>query len=232
MKPFQKSITYLMAVATILVSGVLYFSSCTHDNELLVSNGPKIERGDLKLNFPADTKLTYDKTHGNVGWGTAYLGGLSTLTGRFNSFGMTTFNFDESNADGINFEAWVWINSVNTSEPGRDGGCLQTTFGTTTSMTTETANVAILKSKSVELSTTDKGYNVKCDFTFHGVTKEITGKLMYDGETTTGSGATLKTVYGFSFDFQFLAQTDFGIVSTNIADKIDIKCNAIFRQVP
>jgi hypothetical protein len=46
----------------------------------------------------------------------------------------------------------------------------------------------------------------------------------------SGSGATAKNVYGFSFDFQFLAKTDFGIVSTSIADKVDIKCNAIFRQ--
>jgi hypothetical protein len=55
---------------------------------------------------------------------------------------------------------------------------------------------------------------------------------MYDGKTETGSGATLKYVYGFSFDFQFLAKTDFGIVSNNIADNITVKCNAIFRALP
>ncbi len=219
------------AVAVIMLSGIVYMGSCRHDNELLVSNGAQIVRGDQKVSL-TDPKVSYDKTHGNVAWETPYLGGLANLTGRFNSFGMTTFNFDESNAAGINFEGWVWINSVNTSEPGRDGGCLQTTFGTTTIMTTETANLAILKSKSVELSTTDKGYIVKCDFTFHGVTKEITGKLMYDGVTTTGAGATLKYVYGFSFDFQFLAKTDYLITSNNIADKVDIRCNAIFRALP
>ncbi|MDP9229269.1 MAG: YceI family protein [Bacteroidota bacterium] len=229
MKLHNKS--HVWAVAVIMLSGMVYIASCRHDNDLLISNGPKIERGTQKLSM-TDPKVSYDKTHGNVQWGTAYLGGLSTLTGRFNSFGMTTFNFDESNAAGINFEAWVWINSVNTSEPGRDKGCLQTTFGTDTTMTTQTANVAILKSKSVELSTTDKGYIVKCDFTFHGVTKEITGKLMYDGVLTTGAGATLKYVYGFSFDFQFLAKTDYLITSNSIADKVDIKCNAIFRALP
>jgi polyisoprenoid-binding protein YceI len=221
----------VLAAAVIVLSGMVYMSGCRHDNELLISNGPQIVRGTQKVSL-TDTKVTYDKSHGNVQWGTAYLGGLSTLTGRFNTFGMTTFNFDESSATGINFEAWVYINSVNTSEPGRDGGCLQTTFGTTTLMTTETANVAILKSKSVELSTTDKGYNVKCDLTFHGITKEITGKLMYDGVLTTGADATLKYVYGFTFSFQFLAKTDFLIVSNNIADKIDVTCNAIFRALP
>jgi polyisoprenoid-binding protein YceI len=232
MKRFSKNATLLMAVSTIMLSGLMYISSCTRDNELLVSNGPKIERGTQVLKFPADTKVSHDKSHSNVGWETPYLGGLSMLTGRVNTFGITTFNFDEANPANTNLEAWVWINSVNTSEPGRDGGCLQTTFGTTTTMTTDPANVATIKSKSVELSTTDKGYVVKFDFTFHGVTKELTGKLMYDGKTETGTGATLKYVHGFSFDFQFLAKTDFGIVSTNIADNIAIKTNAIFRVLP
>jgi polyisoprenoid-binding protein YceI len=205
-----------------------YIISCKHENELLISTGPKIERGTLVLNFPSDTKVSYDKTHGNVGWETPFLGGLSNLTGRFNTFGMNTFNFDEANPANSKFEAWVWVNSVNTSEPGRDGGCLQTTFGTTTAMTTDAANVAIIRSKSIEKSTSDKGYIVKFDLIFHGATKELTGKLMYDGVVTTGSGAAVKNTYGFSFDFQFLAKTDFGIVSNNVADNITVKCNAIF----
>ena len=226
----KKSAAFLV-IGSFLGTALLY-TSCRHDNELLISNGPKIERGTQKLNFPSDPKVSFDKTHGNIGWETPYLGGLSNLTGRFNTFGMTTFNFDEADPAGTNFEAWVWINSVNTSEPGRDQGCLQTTFGTTTSMTTEAANVATIKSKSIELSTADKGYIVKFDFTFHGFTKELTGKLMYTGKTTTGSGATLKNVYGFEFNFQFLAKTDFGITSNNIADNVNVKCNVIFRQLP
>jgi len=220
----------ILLALLVLITGYGYIIGCTHENELLITSGPKIERGTQVLKFPSDGTLSYDKAHGNVGWETPYMGGLSTLTGRFNTFGMTTFNFDEANPANTNFEAWVWVNSVNTSEPGRDGGCLQTTFGTTTAMTTDAANLAIIKSKSVELSTTDKGYIVKFDFTFHGVTKELTGKLLYDGVITTGTGSTLKNVYGFSFDFQFLAKTDFGIVSNNVADNITVKCNAIFRQ--
>ena len=207
-----------------------YAVSCTHDDAILSSAGPKIERGTQVLSL-TDTKVSFDKTHSNVGWETAYLGGLSLLTGRFDTLGITTFNFDEANAAAINFEAWVWINKVNTSEPGRDKGCLQTTFGVTTAMTSDVANIAKIKTKSVELSTTDKGYIVKFDLTFHGVTKELTGKFFYDGKTVTGAGATAKNVYGFSFDFQILAKTDFLIASTNIADKVSIKCNAIFRQV-
>lgn len=218
-----------LLIIAILLTGIAYLAACTHDDAIISTSGTKIVRGTQTLSL-TDPKVSFDKTHGNVGWETAYMGGLSILSGRFDTFGISTFNFDEANPANTNFEAWVWVNRVNTSEPGRDKGCLQTTYGVNTTMTTEVANVAKIKSKSVELSTTDKGYIVKFDFTFHGVTKELTGKLLYDGMLVSGSGATAKNVYGFSFNFQFLAKTDFGIVSSSIADKVDIKCNAIFRQ--
>lgn len=226
MKPAKRLSFWILAV---MISGYAYMASCTHDNDLITGTGPSIVRGTEKVTM-TDPKVSFDKSHSNVGWGTAYLGSTAILTGRFNTFGFTSFNFDEPNISGISFEAWVQINSVNTGEPGRDGGCLQTTFGTTTGMTTETANVAILKSKSVELSKTDKGYIVKCDFTFHGVTKEVTGKLQFMGKGVSGSGATAKNVYGFSFEFQFLAKTDYAISSSSIADNVTVTCNAIFRQ--
>lgn len=216
-------------IIALLLTSFGYIVSCTHDDEIISSAGPKIERGTQTLSL-TDTKVSFDKTHSNVGWETAYLGELSILSGRFDTLGFTTFNFDEANPANTSFEAWVWINRVNTSEPGRDKGCLQTTFGTTTSMTNEVANIAKIKTTAVELSTTDKGYIVKFDMTFHGVTKSLTGKLNYSGKSVTGTGSTAKNVYGFGFDFQFLAKTDFGIVSTNVADKVSIKCNAIFRQ--
>ncbi len=224
-----KNKSYLFILIALL-GGFSYLISCTHGDSITASSGPKIVRGTQKLNFITDPKVSFDKSHSNAGWETAYIGGLSLLTGRFDTMGFTSFNFDESNLAGISFEAWVWVNRVNTSEPGRDKGCLQSTYGVNTSMTTEVANVAIVKSKSVEFSTTDKGYIVKFDFTFHGVTKELTGKLSFDGMQVTGSGATAKNVYGFSLNFQFLAKTDYAIVSNNIADLVTVKCNAIFRQ--
>jgi polyisoprenoid-binding protein YceI len=216
-------------IIALLLSHAVYIVSCSHDDEILSLAGPKIERGTDVISL-TDAKVSFDKTHSNVGWETMYLGGLSLLTGRFDTLGFTSFNFDEANPANTNFEAWVWVNRVNTSEPGRDKGCLQTTFGVNTAMGNEAANVAKIKTTSVELSPTDKGYIVKFDLTFHGVTKSLTGKLNYPGKTITGTGATAKNIYGFGFDFQFLAKTDFGIVSNNIADKITVKCNAIFRQ--
>lgn len=215
-------------VAMLVSAGIYgYMGGCTHDDELLTSQGPNIERGDEKISLES-TNTTFDKAHSNVQWSSAYLGATSLLTGRFDNFGFDTFNFDESNAAGISFSAWVWLNSVNTSEPGRDDGCLLQTFGTSGSLTTEDENLAIITSKEVELSTTDKGYNVTADLTFHGVTKEVTCKMNYDGKTQSGGN----DVYGFSLQFQFLAKTDFLISSTNVGDNADVKCNAVFRVAP
>ena len=204
-----------------------YVIGCTHDDEVLSSQGPDITRGTQKASL-TNPKHTFDKAHSNVQWSSQYLGATSLLTGRFDNFGFYTFEFDESNAAGIHFSAWVWLNSVNTSEPGRDDGCLLSTFGTSNGLTTEANNLAVITSKSVELSTTDKGYNIKADLTFHGVTKEVTCKMNYVGKTTSGANEVL----GFNLQFQFLAKTDFLIASNNVGDNAEVKCNAIINIAP
>src|SRR4030095_6940944 len=198
----------IIGALIVAFSFIGYVVSCTHDDEVLSSQGPAIVRGDQKVT-PTNPKHTFDKAHSNVQWSTAYLGATSLLTGRFDNFGFYSFDFDESNAAGIHFSAWVWLNLVNTSEPGRDDGCLLGTFGTSNGLTNEDNNLAVITSKSVELSTTDKGYNIKADLKFHGVTKEISCKLFYDGKTASGANQVL----GFGLQFQFLAKTDFLIVS-------------------
>ena len=225
----RKSFKTPYLIIALFLTSMGYIVSCTHDDEIISAAAPKIVRGTQVLSL-TDSKVSFDKSHSNVGWETAYMGGLSTLTGRFDTLGFTSFNFDEADPTKINFEGWVWVNRVNTSEPGRDKGCLQTTYGVTTGMTTETANLATIKSTKVELNPTDKGYIGTFNFTFHGVTKQLTGKLVYDGKLVSGTGATAKNIYGFSFDFQFLAKTDFLISSASIGDNVTIKCNAIFRQ--
>jgi polyisoprenoid-binding protein YceI len=214
-------------IVLVIFSTYGYIASCSHDDEILASSGPDITRGTQKCSL-TNPKVSFDKAHSNVQWSTLYLGATSLLTGRFDNFGFDKFEFDESNAAGISFKAWVWLNTVNTSEPGRDDGCLLTTFGTNGTNTTQPENLAIIESTSVTLSTTDKGYIIKANLTFHGATHEVSCKMRYDGKTMSGPQEAL----GFGLEFPFLAKKDFGIVSTNIGDNVDVKCNALFRINP
>jgi polyisoprenoid-binding protein YceI len=228
MKRFLK-VPYLLIAMFVLSMG--YIVSCTHDDEIVSSAGGAITRGTDVIKV-ADG-WTYDKSHSNVMWETAYIGSGAMLTGRFNYFTMVAFSFDEATPANTNFEGTVRLNTVNTGEPGRDGGCLLGTFGTATGKVDEPENIARIKSKSVTLSTTDKGYIVVCDLTFKGVTKEVTAKLNYSGKTSFPAGfagANAFSLAGFSIEFQFFAKTDFGIVSNNIADKVGVKCNAEFKK--
>lgn len=240
----RKNIVSLTAISLLCLFAIV---NCTH-KETVTPGATPISRGTARYtNYdPADpfnqTKLKFDKTHCNVGWETPYLGQLATLTGRFDTFGLNKFYFIENQPDSIQFEAWVWLNSVNTSEPGRDHGCLagngpSSTFGVDQSMTTDVANVAVLKSKSVVYSTTDAGYICTCDLTFHGVTHEVTAKLYYSGTmVTTVANPTAtppvpqKDAIGFHLEFPMNAKTDFALSTTNIADEVMIKCNVTFRD--
>jgi polyisoprenoid-binding protein YceI len=227
----RKYITTPYLLIALLVTSMGYIVSCTHDDEIVSSSAANIQRGTDAVKI-ADG-WAFDKTHSNVMWETAYIGSGALLTGRFNMFGMTSFSFDESNPENTNFQGWVRLNTVNTGEAGRDAGCLLGTFGTATGKVDEPENLAVIKSKSVKLSTTDKGYIVTCDFTFHGVTKEVTAKLTYAGKTSFPAGyagANAFSLAGFTLEFQFFAKTDFGIVSNNVADKIGITCNAEFKK--
>src|SRR5690349_11164508 len=118
---------YLLGLA-VIIACVGYVVSCKHDDLVLPEGTLNLERGDASIGFK-DGKTVFDTAHSNVNWSTPYLGEVSILTGRFNVFGFNKFNFEENNPDSIYFEARVYLNSVNTGEPGRDTGCLQHTFG-------------------------------------------------------------------------------------------------------
>jgi polyisoprenoid-binding protein YceI len=227
MKPRKNLTTWLVAL-TLISFAIIY--SCTHKDQVAPSNGSNITRGTQVLTL-TNPKLSFEKAHSNVGWETPYSGSLSLLTGRFNSFGFTSFNFDEANPAASNFECWVELNTVNTGEAGRDTGCLLGTYHTGKIGKIDQradSNLAVLKTTSIEYCTTDAGYIVKGNLKFLGVTKSIIGKMTYDGSAPSGT----KTKYGLSFTFQILSKTDFGLVSTNIADNVILKCNAIFTLVP
>ena len=225
-----KTKIYLLSLA-LLVSMLGYFVSCKHDDTALPEGTLNLNRGNSSLTYD-NVNTTFDKVHSNVNWSSPYLGEVSILTGRFNSFGFKTFNFVEDDPTKISFEAWVDLRAVNTSEPGRDGGCLQTTyFNSKVGDPAYIDTIATIKSKTVQLSTTDRGYIVTADLSFHGVTKEITGHLDLTGilPDHVFNGKTFD-VYGFTLKFSFLSQTDFGVESGETADKVDVVCSANFNK--
>ena len=149
-----------LMIVLMLLSGLGYISSCTHDNDLLlpppVSTAPVITHGtnvhlpgSMTVGNPLEWKL--DKAHSSVLWQTNYVGASGLLTGRFNQFGVhdvidaeminytvagqpvkdTSWAFYENEPAKTYFSGYVQINTSNTGEPGRDAGCNVSGMGTT-----------------------------------------------------------------------------------------------------
>ncbi|BAV05836.1 Polyisoprenoid-binding protein YceI [Filimonas lacunae] len=248
MKTRHKPIRVLIA-ASLLCSGIIFYtSSCTHDDAVLPASSTGSEstdptyyvtRGSDVVKFAATAAngvYTFDKVHSNVGWETRYAAIGAKLTGKFNWFGFSEFNFDEATPSNTKFRAWVQLNQVNTGESGRDGGCLLTAFNTDAASDAAKSgepandyNKAVIQSKTVTYNSAENVYNVVCDFTFMGITKEVTAKLGYAGKGTYTNGTNLLR----SFDLRFsISLTDHPLKADQdqVNDKVDITCNANFKQ--
>ena len=200
-----------------------------------------------------------DKPHGNVTWSTAYMGSGAALTGRFNQYGVhdvtdaemlnyvttgqplkdDSWAFYENEPAKTFINGYVQINQSNTGEPARDGGCNITTLGTTPIVTgtqnLTVTNIARIKSTKIEFDPLSNDYIVTLNLTWQGklaapLTKSIVGRLKYVPKSTIQIGtAAPYNVFGLQLQFQFNCR-DFGIVSTSIADKIDIEVNINFNN--
>jgi polyisoprenoid-binding protein YceI len=198
--------------------------TCTNCTPLQVNGAPS----DFSAtNVPAGTWYQ-DKSHSNVMWETPYKQFGSLLTGRFNYFVLKDLNFDEGVPSNISFEGYVRLNTVNTGEPGRDGGCLLTTYGTDATKTTEPENIATLKSKAGtgRYSTTDEGFLVDAQITFLGITKDVTVKMFFSPKTDIGT-AYMSGIYS---EFEINALADFLPGNTNIGDKVKIRIDDLLRN--
>ena len=181
---------------------------------------------DCNVTPPGGGVWYHDKAHSNVTWETRYKEFGSLLTGRFDFFVIDDLNFDEGVPTNISFEGHVRLNSVNTSEPGRDDGCLLTSFGTDIDNTDEPANLAILKSKAGtgRYSTSDAGFLVDADFTLLGITKPVTVKMFFAPKFDIGTAFAA----GLNSEFE-INKIDFLPNDTNIGDVIRIKVNSLMR---
>jgi len=230
MKKFKVLIGLFMGLAMVFLT-----IQCQHDDEetIPVVGPDPIERGDEVITCtdcnvvpPGGGIWYHDKSHSNVMWETQYKEFGSLLTGRFDFFIIDDLNFDEGVPTNISFEGHVRLNTVNTSEPGRDDGCLLTTFGTDLDNTDEAENFAILKSKAGtgRYSTSDAGFLVDADFTFLGITKPVTVKMFFAPKFDIGTAFAA----GLNSEFE-INKIDFLPNDTNIGDIIRIKINSLMR---
>jgi polyisoprenoid-binding protein YceI len=254
----------MLMIMLILISGVGLIVSCTHKNDPLpaaVSTAVKITHG-IHAHRPGltagdSTQWKFDKVHSAVNWSSPFLEVGADLTGKFNQFGIvdlttaqmqnytvtgqplpdTSWAFYENQPAKSHFAGYVQVNQVNTGEPGRDGGCLITTFGTTKivpgTQNLNVTNVARIKTTSIAFDPNSNDYIATFNFTWQGgglgapVTQSIVGKLTYVPQTLVPGGAY--SDFGLRLEFQ-INKADFGIVNTETADKINIVVNANFNN--
>jgi polyisoprenoid-binding protein YceI len=201
----------------------------------------------------------FDKTHSSSLWETSYVGAAGLLTGRFNQFGLhdvtaakaisytatgqplldSSWAFYENEPSRSYINGYVQINTSNTGEPGRDAGCNVSGMGTVAivagTQNLAFPNLAKIKSTEIKFDPASNGYIVTLDLTYQGklatpLTKSIVGTLKYIPKNRVQFGtAAAYEVFGLQLKFSFNCR-DFGIVSTSIADKIDIECNANFNN--
>lgn len=198
----MKLITEKILLASLLLISIGgYVVSCTHENQVLPppsTSTPDINRGDgvfLPGNLtPGDTSSwKFDQAHSSVLWSANYLGAPGLLTGRFNAFGVssvtdpqkilypttgqplkdTSWAFYESDPTKTYFNGYVQMNTSNTSEPGRDGGCYLSYVGAPALIANTQnlidSNIALIKTTKVELDPNSAGYICTMTMTWKGL---------------------------------------------------------------
>ena len=225
----------LITVAFMVLTTGFLVMQCQHEDsaEIPVVGPDPIEHGVELIpciscnTVPAGGGIWYhDKSHSNVMWETRYKTLGSLLTGRFDFFVIDALNFDEGVPANISFEGHVRLNTVNTGEPGRDDGCLLTTFKTDAAKVDEAENLATLKSipGTGRYSTSDAGFLVDANFTFLGITKEVTVKMYFAPKSDIGTAF----MAGLNSEFD-INKADFLPNDTNIGNVIRIKINTLMR---
>ena len=215
----------ILMFALILISGYGYIASCTHKDLILPdqsSTTPVINRGNGvflpgTLTAGDTTQWKFDKVHSSVLWSGSYLEESGLLTGRFNAFGInsipasakgqyvvtgqplkdTSWAFYEGDPSKTYFSGYVQMNTSNTGEPGRDGGCY-TDFVFCPKIISGTqnltdSNLALIRTTKVELDPNSSGYIVTMVMTWQGGLAAphdttLNGTLSYIKRATIGAG--------------------------------------------
>jgi len=258
----MKLINNKMLMALLMVISALgIIAGCTHKNEpvpvpvstaVVITHGKHVHLAGVTAGDTSQWK--FDKAHSAVNWSSPFEGVGAPLTGKFNQFGIvnvtsgqmqnyttssqpladTSWAFYENQPEKTHFAGYVQVNQVNTGEPGRDGGCLVSTLGTTAivagTQNLTVSNVAMIKTTSVAFDPTSNDYIVNFNFTWQGkltapLTEPIVGKLSYVPERFFVDHEE----FGLVLKFQINCR-DFGVTSANVADIITIEVHANFNN--
>jgi polyisoprenoid-binding protein YceI len=252
----------ILLASLLIISIGGYVVSCTHENQTLPppsTTTPDIKRGNgvfLPGNLtPGDTSSwKFDQAHSSVLWSANYLGAPGLLTGRFDEFGVssitdaqkkqypttgqplkdTSWAFYENDPTKTYFNGYVQMNTSNTGQPGRDGGCYLGYVGAPklipNTQNLIDSNIALIKTTKVELDPNSSGYICTMTMTWQGLLSApkdttVTGKLFYSKRTNVGTS----DVFGLQLNFSFNCRT-FGMTSTEVGDVITLECNINFNN--
>lgn len=166
-----------------------------------------------ELNHPGK-HFAADTVHSNVMFMIKHAG-VSNFYGRFNNFS-GEFNLDPKNPSESHFNAEIEIDSVDTGNANRDGHLKGPDF-----FNVRQFPKATFKSTSVS-ATSDAGfYELRGEFTLHGVTRPVTAEVE-DLGTSSFSG---KAVHAFEAVFT-INRSEFGITqyldSGTLGDEVTI----------
>jgi len=151
----------------------------------------------------------------------------------------TSWAFYENDPTKTYFNGYVQMNTSNTGEPGRDGGCYlgyvsapKIISGTQNLID---SNIAVIKTTQVVLDPNSPGYIVTMVLTWKGLLAAphdttINGTLSYVKRETVGAGtASAYDVFGLQLNFTFNCRS-FGMTTTEISDAITVQCNMNFNN--
>lgn len=254
-------------IAIILISGYGYIASCTHKDLIIPEPATGtiiITRGDGIFLPGTETigdtsQWKMDKSHSSVLWSSAYLETGGLLTGRFNKFGLnslsssarqlyvstgqpvldTSWAFYESDPSKSYFSGYVQMNTSNTGEPGRDGGCYLGYVGApkiiSGTQNLMDSNIVVIRTTKIEFDTKSSGYIVTMVMSWKGLLSAlhdttVNGTLSYVKRSTVGEGtAAAYGQFGLQLNFQFNCRS-FGITTDEISDIVNVQCNMNFNN--
>jgi len=251
----------------VLISIGGYVTSCTHENVVPpppATNTPDITRGNgvfLPGNMTAgDTsQWKFDQAHSSVLWSANYVGAPGLLTGRFDEFGVSSISdaqkkqyattgqplkdsswaFYENDPAKTYFYGYVQMNTSNTGQPGRDGGCYLGYVGAPkiipSTQNLIDSNIAVIKTTKVEFDPNSAGYILTMTMTWKGLLSAphdttVNGTLTYNKRTTINAGtASAYDVFGLQLKFSFNCRS-FGMTTAEVGDVISIESNINFNN--